>query len=155
MIADRLLRDLLAAWPVGRLATVDDAKAPHLVPVVFCPEGDALYSPVDGKRKRGGLLKRLQNVAANGSCSLLLDQYDDDWRQLWWVRLDGIGDVYRPTADHDAALRQRLLAKYPQYRTVPITGDDPVYLRLRWTKVSAWAQTDLQISVRRALARLG
>ncbi|MEE8296347.1 MAG: hypothetical protein V3R26_00800, partial [Hyphomicrobium sp.] len=98
-------------------------------------------------------LKRLQNVAANDSCSLLLDQYDDDWRQLWWVRLDGTGEVYRPVADHEAVLRQRLLAKYPQYVSVPITGDDPVFLRMRWTKVSAWAETDLETSVIRALAK--
>ena len=153
MIADELLRDLLAAWPVGRLATLDEPHAPHLVPIVFCLDGEALYSPVDGKRKRGRPLKRLQNVAANDSCSLLLDQYDDDWRQLWWVRLDGTGEVYRPAADHEAVLRRRLLAKYPQYASVPITGDDPVFLRMRWTKVSAWAETDLETSVIRALAK--
>ncbi len=151
MMDDGLLHDLLRIWPVGRLATADTAHRPHLVPIVFCLDGDALYSPVDGKKKRGQELKRLQNVAANDAFSLLLDAYDDDWQRLWWVRLDGVADVYRPVNDHEARLNRLLLAKYPQYQDVPIAQDDPVYLRLCWNKVSAWSQTDLATNVRRAL----
>ena len=148
---DGLLHDLLRVWPVGRLATADASHRPHLVPVVFCLDDDALYSPIDGKKKRGQELKRLQNVAANDAFSLLLDAYDDDWQRLWWVRLDGVAGVYRPVDDHEARLNRLLVAKYPQYQDVPIAQDDPVYLRLCWNKVSAWSQTDLATNVRRAL----
>ena len=154
MIAEALLHDLLAVWPVGRLATVDGEGSPHIVPVVFCVEDDVLYSPVDGKRKRSQNLKRLQNAASNPNFSLLLDEYDDDWGRLWWVRLDGTADVYRPDAEHVAQLRRLFLAKYPQYEDLPLSGEDAVFLRLRSKKISAWSQTDLEANVRRALIPL-
>ena len=58
MLPDKLLHELLDRWPVGRLATVDKSAAPHVVPIVFCRDGQRLLSPVDGKRKRHGRLKR-------------------------------------------------------------------------------------------------
>ena len=46
------MRDLVAAAPVGRLATVGAGGAPHLVPFCFALDGDVLYSAVDRKPKQ-------------------------------------------------------------------------------------------------------
>ena len=104
---------------MARLATVTDTGAPHLVPVVFALVGDTVWTGVDGKPKRSRMLQRLANIAADPRVSLLVDHYEEDWSQLWWVRVDGTAHVVTErTADGEVALA----AKYPQYRDVPLAG---------------------------------
>jgi PPOX class probable F420-dependent enzyme len=103
---------------VARLATVDGHGRPHVVPICFALAGDVLYSAVDGKPKRSPRLKRLENIRANPNVTVLVDHYEDDWSQLWWVRLRGRGRVLEGGEERDRALA--LLAdKYPQYRVEP------------------------------------
>ena len=47
---------------VARLATIDPAGSPHIVPISFALAGDTLYSAVDEKPKRARRLQRLANV---------------------------------------------------------------------------------------------
>ncbi|MCV7429966.1 TIGR03668 family PPOX class F420-dependent oxidoreductase [Mycolicibacterium bacteremicum] len=113
--------DLFSAAPVATLATADDQGVPHLVPVVFAVEGDTVYTAVDAKRKSTQRLRRLANIAVNPRVSLLVDHYEDDWTQLWWVRADGIAEVH-----HDGeqmAIGYGLLrAKYTQYERTALDG---------------------------------
>lgn len=113
-------RERFTAAPVARLATAGADARPHLVPVVFAVEGDTIYSAVDAKPKRTTSLRRLANVRENPAVALLVDHYDDDWTQLWWVRADGRGRVLDPEAGPDAAEARRavalLRARYPQQR---------------------------------------
>ena len=52
-LPEAVIEQLLASWPVARLATLDERGAPQQVPVVFARTGDGtLWSPVDGKPKR-------------------------------------------------------------------------------------------------------
>ena len=88
---------LLDTWPVARLAT-GGADGPRLVPVVFARAEGELWTPVDGKPKRGGELARLRRVREEPRVSLLLDHYDADWARLWWIRLDGRARVVQPSA---------------------------------------------------------
>ena len=70
---------------VARLATVTPANDPHLVPICFAVDavqGDTIYSAVDAKPKSTPDLKRLRNIAANPSVTLLVDHYDDDWTNV-------------------------------------------------------------------------
>ena len=103
---------------VARLATVDAAGRPHLVPVVFALDGDTVYFAVDNKPKRSPDLKRLRNIAANPAVTLLVDHYDDDWDRLWWVRVDGSARV----VDDSTAALELLARKYEQYRSVRPPG---------------------------------
>lgn len=113
--------DLFSAAPVATLATADDQGVPHLVPVVFAVDGDTVYTAVDAKRKSTQRLRRLANIAVNPRVSLLVDHYEDDWTQLWWVRADGIAEVH-----HDGeqmAIGYGLLrAKYTQYERTALDG---------------------------------
>jgi len=136
-----LLRQLLDRWPVGRLATVDADACPHIVPVVFCREGDVIYSPLDGKRKRSKHLKRFRNLEANSAISLLLDHYDQDWDQLWWVRIEGKARRLDADADLSRRLADRLRAKYPQYESVPLQFAGDVYLEIQVGRVAVWSQS--------------
>ena len=104
------MHDEFAQARVARLATVRPDGRPHVVPVCFVLAGDAIYTAVDAKPKSTRALRRLDNVRANPHASLIVDHYDDDWSQLWWVRVDGRARV----VDDDHAI-DLLVAKYPQY----------------------------------------
>ncbi len=113
--------DRFAAAPVARLATVTPDGPPHIVPIVFAVAESMIYTAVDGKPKTTKRLRRLANIEANPRVSILVDQYDDDWSRLWWVRADGIAATH-----HDDPVYARgcelLRAKYPQYQYVPLDG---------------------------------
>ncbi|MBM3671330.1 MAG: TIGR03668 family PPOX class F420-dependent oxidoreductase [Actinobacteria bacterium] len=83
------MRRRVAQARVARLATVDHSGQPHVVPVCFALEGDQLITVIDHKPKSTNALRRISNVLGCPAVSLLVDQYDEDWSQLWWVRIDG------------------------------------------------------------------
>ena len=139
VIDDAQLAEILRCWPVARLATSDAAGNPHVVPIVFCLHEDAIYSPIDGKPKTSTRLKRLMNLENRPGASLLIDHYQDDWQQLWWIRLEVKGEAFRPDAETTERLEQVLRAKYPQYSSTPVFKAEPLFIRLRWDRVSAWA----------------
>src|SRR4051794_36983044 len=128
-------RERFAAARVARLATVDAAGRPHLVPVTFAVDGDVVAFAVDHKPKTTTRLQRLANIAAKPAVGLLVDVYDDDWARLWWARADGTAVV-----SEEGAARARALAalanRYQQYRDVPPTGSVVLVTVSRW---SGWA----------------
>jgi PPOX class probable F420-dependent enzyme len=109
------LRRLAAGAPVARLATIDPEGRPHLVPICFALDGDVLYSAVDQKPKRSTRLQRLENIRRHPEVAVLVDHYEDDWTQLWWVRLRGRARVLDDGEEAERALAA-LTAKYQQYR---------------------------------------
>ena len=131
------MADALAGARIARLATESGGK-PHLVPVVFAHCDGALWVPVDGKPKRHARLKRLENIRRNPRVCLLIDHYNEDWKTLWWVRVDGRASVV--SAD-DAGFSRAFAAlqdKYPQYGSVPITSA----IRIEIEGVSHWRADD-------------
>lgn len=145
--------NLLSTWPIARLATVSSDEQPHCVPIVFCGHGGFVYSPLDGKRKRGTRLKRFANLADNPKATLLLDEYSSDWQTLWWVRIDGEAELNKPVVDDADAIARLLLDKYPQYRDSSLMFDSTVYLRLRPEKVTMWTQSNAVATINAALRR--
>jgi PPOX class probable F420-dependent enzyme len=113
-----VLRRRVADARVARLATVDPDGRPHLVPIVFALSGDTLYSAVDAKPKRSRTLRRIENARRRPDVAVLVDDYDDDWRKLWWVRLRGRARVLDGGAEATRAVGL-LGAKYEQYRATP------------------------------------
>ncbi len=123
---------------VAHLATVSADGTPHLVPVTFAATTDTVLTAIDHKPKTTTNLKRLTNIRATGKVSLLADDYNDqDWTQLWWVRLDGTAEVVEaePTRTE---LAEQLVTKYSQYRDTPPTG--PV-IRIKIKKIRSWTHT--------------
>jgi PPOX class probable F420-dependent enzyme len=106
------------AAPVARLATIDPDGRPHLVPIVFALAGDTLYTAVDSKAKRSRRLRRIENARKRPDVTVLVDEYDDDWSRLWWVRLRGRARVVESGAEAERAL-ELLREKYAQYRRAP------------------------------------
>ena len=132
-------RELFAAQRIARLATADAHGRPHLVPLVFVVDGaDRIHSIIDAKPKSGAPLRRLANIAANPSVSLLADHYDDDWSRLWWARADGAARVVG-LGDAEAGPALALLAgRYPQYRADPPPGPLIAVDVRRWSGWSAY-----------------
>jgi PPOX class probable F420-dependent enzyme len=128
------LERLLDTWPVARLATIRPDGRPHIVPVVFAHVAGALWSPIDGKPKGAGPIARVRNIEREPRVSLLIDDYGEDWKRLWWVRIDGRAELVSGNAAAEAALR----AKYPQYREVPLYAAAPLLIRIEPTGVAAW-----------------
>ncbi len=102
---------------VARLTTVGADGRPHVVPICFVFDGDTLYTAVDEKPKSTRRLQRLVDVEANPDVAVLIDHYEEDWSQLWWVRLRGRARI----VENGRALRL-LAAKYEQYRHEPPRG---------------------------------
>ncbi|WP_026118293.1 TIGR03668 family PPOX class F420-dependent oxidoreductase [Nocardiopsis salina] len=128
-------REAFAASRVARLATVDSAGQPHLVPVTFAAHGETIAIAVDGKPKSTRDLKRLRNIADNPRVSLLADEYDDDWGRLWWARADGRARIEHGGADWESA-RDHLVHRYPQYGERPPDGAIILVTVSRW---SGWS----------------
>jgi PPOX class probable F420-dependent enzyme len=103
---------------VARLATIRPDGSPRVVPICFAIEGDTLYTAVDEKRKRTRQLARLDDIERDPRVEVLVDGYDDDWTQLWWVRLRGRARI----VEHDERALELLTAKYAPYRARPPAG---------------------------------
>ena len=116
---------------MARLATTN-----ALVPICFAIVEKRLVSAVDHKPKRTEKLRRLDDIAASGVATVLIDHYDDDdWTQLWWVRIRGSAQVHGDDEPLVAPARAALIAKYPQYQVQPPRG--PVY-SIALDEVRAW-----------------
>jgi PPOX class probable F420-dependent enzyme len=118
--------------PVAMLTTVGADGAPHVVPVVFALHNDVVFTAVDAKRKSTHRLRRLVNIAAEPRVSLLVDHYEDDWSQLWWVRADGLAEIHE-TGEAMAAGYALLRAKYAQYDRIALDGPVVTVTVSKWT----------------------
>ena len=152
-LPEETLRELYAKWPIARLATVSAHGQPHSVPIVFCEHENTIYSPIDGKRKSTAALKRFSNLATNPNATLLFDEYTSDWQSLWWVRIDGLADLFKPAAATGKQIAHRLLDKYPQYEDPLLMFDTAFYLRFKPSNTVFWSQSNSTASIAAAISR--
>lgn len=136
------VRARLARARVARLATVDVRGRPHLVPVCFVYDGRAFYTPLDAKPKRVAprKLARVRNLRAHPGVALLVDDYREDWKRLWYVLVRGRAALL-PTDQSDEVRRVRRLLqrKYPQYAAGFLPGGAPL-IRIRPDRIQAWGK---------------
>jgi PPOX class probable F420-dependent enzyme len=125
-------RALFAEQRVARLATVRPDGSPHVVAICFACAGDTIYSAVDAKPKRTQELARLANIASESRVAVLADHYEDDWKRLWWVRVDGRARIVDDPAERAQAL-ELLTVRYPQYRRQPPEGPVLAVDAERWS----------------------
>jgi len=113
--------DFIAAGRVARLGTADRAGRPFVVPVCYAFDGTYWYSAIDDKPKRAGgrTLKRVRNIEENPRVSVLIDHWDEDWRRLRYVLIQGRAQLLPPGPEHARAL-DLLAQKYQQYAQLPL-----------------------------------
>ena len=134
------VQKILKKARVARLATSDDKKRPHIVPICFVYDGKFFYTAIDRKPKRVARerLTRLQNIQAVPRIALLIDEYDDDWTRLWYILIRGKAQLIPKSAhrEHASAIR-KLRAKYVQYAQ-GMLADDASIIRITPERVTFW-----------------
>ena len=107
-----MMRRRVAQARVGRRATIGAAGTPHIVPVCFALDGERVVMVVDNKPKTTTELRRISNIRENPAVSLIIDQYEEDWDELWWIRLDGHARIVPP----DDQFESLIAPLYEKYR---------------------------------------
>jgi PPOX class probable F420-dependent enzyme len=129
------MRRRVAEARVARVGTIDARGRAHLVPIVFVLDRDTLYSATDAGSRPA---KRLRNLKADSRVSVVVDDYDEDWSRVWWVRLAGRGRVIEGGPEWDRA--QRLLwEKYPQFEDAPADEAAGPVMAVDVEEWSGWA----------------
>jgi PPOX class probable F420-dependent enzyme len=127
---------------VARLATVDPARRPHVVPVCFACSAHAIYTAVDRKPKRVApeKLARVKHILENPEVALVVDRYLEDWSRLWFVLVRGNATLLRRTDgdEHTRALNM-LRRKYRQYQR-GFLSDDALVIRIIPWHITAWGR---------------
>ena len=126
---------LLSAARVATLATIRADGRVDLVPVTFAFDDRTVVTAIDHKKKSTTELKRLENIKQFPEVTLLVDRYDDDdWKQLWWVRIRGRAKVYQSGNEFDRAI-DLLSERYTQYQEKRPKGPAIVIER---TELTGW-----------------
>ena len=125
---------------VARLATLDAQWRPHIVPVCFVYDGSVFYTAVDRKPKSvpPEKLARLRHIAAAPQVALLIDEYSEQWAQLWFILVRGQAKLIATSAHRErAGAIRRLKEKYPQYAAGMLADDAPI-IRITPERISTW-----------------
>ena len=121
---------------------MDEKLKPHIVPVCFAYDGKVFYTAIDQKPKRvtPERLTRLRNILAVPQVALLIDKYDEDWPQLWYILIWGKAKLIPMTGHKERALALRKLrAKYPQYTERMLPDDAPI-IRITPERTTFWGK---------------
>ena len=109
------LLELIGDARVATLATIRTDGRVDLVPITFAFDDHVVVTAIDHKKKSTTELKRLDNIRQFPEVTLLVDHYDDqDWKQLWWVRVRGRAKVHQSGNEYELAL-DLLSQRYSQY----------------------------------------
>ena len=121
------------------MATATPAGGPLVVPVCFVYAEPFIYTPLDKKPKKAEWkrLRRVKNISANPSVSLVIDEYSEDWRNLYYLIINGRADIISRGIEYEAALRA-LTSKYPQYRKMGLEGAGLPVIRITPVRIISW-----------------
>lgn len=136
------VQKMLKEARVARLATLDAKSRPHIIPVCYVYDGKLFYTAIDQKPKRvpRERLARLQNIRAVPRVALLIDEYHEDWTQLWYILIRGKARLIPKSAhkEHAWAIR-KLRAKYRQYEGGTLADDAPI-IRITPERTISWGK---------------
>lgn len=130
---------VLASHRIGHLATADGAGAPHLVPICFAYDGQAIYSAIDHKPKRrtGYGMKRIRNIVDNPQVAFLVHHYEEDWQRLYYIMVRGPASILE-TGDERQHAMTLLEAKYVQYHERHLAQGDGFVIKIVPQTVHRW-----------------
>jgi PPOX class probable F420-dependent enzyme len=131
-------RDFLDRSRVAHLATAGRDGRPHVVPLCYARDGEAIYFIVDEKPKQAGKrLKRMRNIAENPAVALVVDLYDEDWGRLEYLLVHGKAAVVEDAVEYARALAL-LRARYPQYSGMRLEQGRNELVRITPSAVHHW-----------------
>ena len=133
---------LLKTHRFGHLATADKLGAPHMVPICFAYDGQAVYSAIDHKPKRraGYGMKRIRNIVENPRVAFLVHHYEEDWQQLYYVMIRGPATILEEGTERDHAFAL-LEEKYAQYRDRHLSSSDGLVIKIAPDHITQWGES--------------
>lgn len=131
--------EILLSARVARMATATPAGEPLAVPVCFVYARPFIYTPLDKKPKKAEWkrLRRVKNISANPYVSLVIDEYSEDWRNLYYLIINGRAEVISEGSEYEASLRA-LSSKYPQYKEMDLEGAGLPVIRITPVRIISW-----------------
>jgi PPOX class probable F420-dependent enzyme len=140
-------RDLLDQARRAVLGTITSNGRPRLVPITYAAAeaNDELivYFALDDKPKSVADphdLARVRDIREHPQVSVLIDEWQEDWTRLAWLRLDGRAALLEADGNESAehALAARLLReRYPQYADHRL--DERPIIRITIERAVSWA----------------
>ena len=124
---------------VAHLATLDK-RSPHIVPACFAFDGKNIYTAIDRKPKKQSVkeLQRVRNIRANPQVGLMVDEYDEEWRKLWYVLVRGRAEIIDGPEEQQRAI-SLLRCKYSQYR-MGLLPDEAHVIRIIPDRIAWWGK---------------
>ncbi len=128
---------LIKGAKVARLATVDQKSHPYVVPVVFVFHENLIFIPLDEKAKTVNpvKLKRVKNIEKNPNVALLIDKYQNNWKNLFFLMIHGKAKVIDGNNKLMDKIHKLLISKYPQYKKIGVGSS---CITIHPTKVTLW-----------------
>jgi PPOX class probable F420-dependent enzyme len=138
-IIDLQVRGFLEVARRAHLATADAMAQPLVVPVCYALVDDLLYVPLDSKPKAvpPTSLKRVRNIVENPYLCLVVDRWDEDWSNLAYVLIWGMGAVTDVPEEKTQAIAE-LRRRYPQYRSMALEGNP--LIRIMPYRIKVWGR---------------
>ena len=135
---DKKTTVLIKGARVARLATVDQRLHPYAVPAVFVFYDNSFFIPLDRKTKSVDpkTLRRVKNIEQNPNIVLLIDEYHEDWKRLFYLMIHGKARII-DIKNHKIVgkVHKLLIAKYPQYKKI---GVGTSCIKINPQKVTLW-----------------
>ncbi len=138
MKLDQKPKTLIKRAKIARLATVDQKSHPYVVPVVFVFHENSFFIPLDEKVKtvNARKLKRVKNIEKNPNVTLVIDEYQNDWKKLFFLMIHGKATVIDGKNNKLMdKVHKLLISKYPQYKKIGIGNS---CIKINPTKVTFW-----------------
>jgi len=106
---------------------------------LLCRRNGSLYFSIDEKPKRSpaSQLKRIRNIQVNPKVAVVVDHYDEDWRRLGWILMQGAASVLPSGEEHKRA-QTALKSRYEQLRDMNIEELPVVCTRIE--RVVTWGR---------------
>jgi PPOX class probable F420-dependent enzyme len=126
---------------VGHLGTASRAARPHVVPVCFAllDESTLVFAVDDKPKPRSRPLRRLQNLVENDRFCFLVDHWDEDWRQLGFLLIEGSGTPCSDAARSRRAI-ESLRERYRQYVEMHLSADAHAVIELHIERIHRWGR---------------
>ena len=140
---DKKILELIKGARIGHLATTASNRQSYLTPVVFIAQQNDIFIPLDCKPKTIDVkeLRRVKNIEENPKVSFLVDHYDENWTNLWFVMMIGHAKLVQMNGKTERKIKEMrkihdmFLKKYSQYTKI---GIGKTYIKLMIEKTIYW-----------------
>jgi len=138
---NRKQREILESGRVARMATVDEAGKPHIVPICYTFTSGLIYTAIDKKSKSVEInsLGRIKNIGSNPHVSLVIDKYYEDWNRLYFLKISGLANIIAQGEEYENSLLS-LCEKYSQYVVMDLLNLGLPVIKISPLRIVSWGE---------------